>query len=154
MSSIIQCRETNKSASFSVWIAPKPAFSQLNSFIFKFTSRVSENCFLTLTKKQAVKLTRQESKSINNIKALLSSFTVGFQFASAFIESIKVSYNNEQFVRNKWVITQVFWRVSLVDLIISDFFPAYSFISKPEAWKLLYNPHPPVTHTNDCLWKN
>ena len=62
----------------------EPAFSQLNSFIFKFTSRVSENCFLTLTKKQAVKLTIQESKSINNIKALLSSFKVGFRFASGF----------------------------------------------------------------------
>ena len=34
----------NMSASFSVWIAPKPAFSQLNSFISKFTTRVSEKC--------------------------------------------------------------------------------------------------------------
>ena len=50
--------EMNMSASFSAWIALKPAFSQLSSLIFKFISHVSENCFLKLKKKQAVKLTR------------------------------------------------------------------------------------------------
>ena len=43
---IMRRREMNMSASFSVWIAPKPAFSQLNSFISKFTTRVSEKCKL------------------------------------------------------------------------------------------------------------
>ena len=33
-------------------------FSQLKSFNIKFASRVSENCFLKLKKKQVVKLTR------------------------------------------------------------------------------------------------
>ena len=46
--------------------------------------------FLNLTKKQAVKLIRLESKSMNKIIAMLSSF-VCFRFASAFIESNKVS---------------------------------------------------------------
>lgn len=48
----------NISVLFSVWIAPKQAFLQLNSFIFKFTTHVSENCVLNLTKKQAVTSTR------------------------------------------------------------------------------------------------
>ena len=55
---IMWCHEMNMSASFLVWIALKPAFSQLSTLIFKFISHVSENCFLKLKKKQAVKLTR------------------------------------------------------------------------------------------------
>ena len=39
------------------------SFSQLDYFIFKFTSRVSENCFLNLTKKQGKKVRVQKITS-------------------------------------------------------------------------------------------
>ena len=86
---IVRRHEMNMSASFSVCIALKPAFSQLNYFIFKFSSRVRDNSFfcyffLNLTKKQAVKLTRYESKSTNKIKALLSSFVGWFSICIGF----------------------------------------------------------------------
>ena len=35
----------NMSASFTMWFAMKTAFSQSNSFIFKFTTHVSEIVF-------------------------------------------------------------------------------------------------------------
>ena len=52
---------------------------------------------------------------------------------------MKVSYDNEQSVQNKWVIAHIFLK-SIFSGSYHLFLPAYSFKTLPEALKLSYYP--------------
>ena len=82
-SKILLRHEINTSASFSVWIAPQPAFSLSNYFIFKFTTHVRENFFLT---KQRIKLWNWQGKKVRvQTREKLFYWVLRSRFASAFI---------------------------------------------------------------------
>ena len=80
-------------ASFSVWIALEPAFSKLNSFIFKFITHVSENCFFELNKEKSCVIDKVRKWEYKQEKSFVIKFCM---------------FSIEQSAWNKWVIIQVF----------------------------------------------
>ena len=69
----------NISASFSVWIGLKPVFSWLlNSFIFKFTSQVSENCFFELNKETSYEIDKVRKLEYEQDKSYVIEFCMFF----------------------------------------------------------------------------
>ena len=106
----------NISASFSMWIGLKPVFSWLlNSFIFKFTSHVSENCFFELNKETSYEIDKVRKLEYEQDKSYVIEFCMFFDLHWLSLRAIK-----------SLIVMSNLREINELDFI-TCFFPAYRF---------------------------